>query len=48
MIISGCMPMLLNSFTECWVGFVLISSDDFKKGTKVRCINKDFDLPLSF
>jgi hypothetical protein len=39
--------MLLNSFTECWVGFVLISSDDFKKGTKVKWMNKVFDLPCS-
>ena len=29
-IISGWIPMLLNSLTECWVGFVFISSDAFK------------------
>ena len=40
--------MLLNSLTECCVGFVLISSEDFKKGTNVKWINNDFDLPLSF
>ena len=28
-IISGWIPILLNSLTECWVGLVLISSDDF-------------------
>ena len=48
MIISGCMPILLNSLTECWVGFVLISSEDFKKGTKVKWINNVFDFPCSF
>ena len=48
MIISGWMPMLLNSFTECWVGFVFISSDAFKYGTKVKWINKAFFLQTSF
>ena len=40
--------MLLNSFTECCVGLVLISSEAFKYGTKVKCINKVFFLPTSF
>ena len=39
--------MLLNSFTECWVGLVFISSDDFKNGTNVKWINNVFDLPCS-
>ena len=47
-IMSGWTPILLNSFTECWVGLVFISSDDFKKGTKVKWINNVFDLPYSF
>ena len=47
MIISGCIPMLLNSFTECWVGFVLISSEDFKNGTSVKWTNKVFSFPIS-
>jgi CTP synthase len=34
--ISGCIPRPLNSLTECCVGLVLISSDDFKKGTSVK------------
>ena len=46
--ISGWIPRLLNSLTECCVGLVLISSDDFKKGTSVRCINTLFFLPTSF
>ena len=46
--ISGWIPILLNSLTECCVGFVLISSEDFKNGTNVKWINNDFDLPLSF
>ena len=29
-IISGCIPILLSSLTECCVGLVLISSEDFK------------------
>ena len=45
---SGWIPILLNSLTECWVGLVFISSEDFKNGTKVKCINKVFDLPCSF
>ena len=48
MIISGWIPILLNSLTECWVGLVFISSDDFKKGTKVKWMNNVFDLPCSF
>ena len=39
--------MLLNSLTECCVGLVLISSEDFKNGTSVKCINKVFSLPIS-
>ena len=35
-IISGCIPRLLSSLTECWVGFVLISSDALRYGTKVK------------
>ena len=35
-IISGWIPKLRSSFTECCVGLVFISSDDFKNGTKVR------------
>ena len=44
---SGWIPMLLNSFTECWVGLVFISSEDFKNGTKVKWINNVFDFPCS-
>ena len=40
--------MLLSSLTECWVGFVFISSDAFKYGTKVKWINKAFLFPISF
>ena len=40
--------MLLSSLTECCVGFVFISSEDFKYGTSVKCINKAFFLPISF
>ena len=47
-IISGWIPILLNSLTECWVGFVFISSEDFKNGTKVKWITKVFDFPCSF
>ena len=46
-IISGWIPILLNSLTECCVGLVLISSEDFKNGTNVKCINKVFSLPIS-
>ena len=46
-IISGCIPRLLNSFTECWVGFVFISSDALRYGTSVKCINKAFFFPTS-
>ena len=45
---SGWIPRLLNSLTECCVGLVLISSDDFKNGTKVKWINKLLFLPTSF
>ena len=34
--------------TECCVGFVFISSEDFKYGTSVRWINKAFFFPISF
>ena len=47
MIMSGWIPILLSSFTECWVGFVLISSDDFKNGTSVKWINNVLLLPTS-
>ena len=40
--------MLLSSLTECCVGLVFISSEDFKKGTKVKWMNNVFDLPSSF
>ena len=37
--------MLLNSLTECCVGFVFNSPEAFKYGTNVRCINKLFFFP---
>ncbi len=40
--------MLRNSLTECWVGLVFISSEDFKYGTSVRCINNAFFFLISF
>ena len=46
-IISGWIPKLLSSFTECWVGFVLISSDALRYGTSVKWINNAFFLPTS-
>ena len=47
-IISGWIPILLNSLTECCVGLVFISSEAFKYGTKVKWINKAFFFPISF
>ena len=46
-IISGCIPKLLSSFTECCVGLVFSSPEAFRYGTKVKCINKVFFLPIS-
>ena len=46
--ISGWIPIDLNSLTECCVGFVLISSDDLRKGTKVKWINNVLLFPISF
>ena len=40
---SGCKPRDLSSFTECWVGLVLSSSDTFIYGTKVRCASAVLD-----
>ena len=33
---SGWMPMPRSSFTECWVGLVLISPTEARFGTSVR------------
>ncbi len=38
MSISGVIPILLNSWTECWVGFVFNSPAAFMNGTRVKCI----------
>ncbi len=46
-IISGWIPKLLNSLTECWVGLVFSSPEAFKNGTKVKWINKLFFFPIS-
>ena len=35
---SGWMPMPRSSFTECWVGLVLISPTLARCGTSVRCM----------
>ena len=45
---SGCIPELNNSFTECWVGLVLNSLATDTNGNKVRCIKHVFFLPNSF
>ena len=45
--IFGFIPKPNNSFTECWVGFDLCSSDPLKYGTKQTWINKLLFLPTS-
>ena len=35
---SGCIPMLRNSFTLCWVGLVFNSSEAEMYGSRVRCM----------
>ena len=46
-IISGFTPMPCSSFTECWVGLDLCSSEPLKKGTSVTWMNRLFSLPTS-
>ena len=45
---SGWIPTLSNSLTECWVGFVFSSPADFSQGTWVTCTITDEMLSLSF
>ena len=45
--IFGLIPIPWSSFTECWVGFDLCSSDACRNGTSVTWINKLFSLPTS-
>ena len=48
MIISGWIPIALNSLTECCVGLVFISPDDLINGTNVRWTKSAFCFPTSF
>src|SRR5690606_18162112 len=45
---SGWIPMLLSSFTLCWVGLVFSSPALDKYGTKVTWIYITFSLPTSY
>ena len=46
-IISGLIPIPCSSFTECWVGFDLCSSEPRRNGTSVTCMKRLFPLPSS-
>ena len=46
-IISGDMPIVLSSFTECCVGFDLCSPELFRYGTSVTWMNRQFSFPCS-
>ncbi len=41
------MPIERSSFTECWVGLVLISPAALMYGTSVRCMNRHVSGPCS-
>ena len=41
------MPISRSSFTECWVGLVLISPAALMYGTSVRCMNTTLSAPCS-
>ena len=44
---SGCKPMERSSFTECWVGLVLISPAMASFGTSVRWMKSVLSAPIS-